>query len=482
MFIELPLVGKVKRTKLWVVGALSAGVFLIAIGSYAWVSRSNSKPNIDDLTIKVESKDITLKITASGTITPYKSVNLSPTIGGIVSKLLVEQGDRVQRGQVIAQMDTRDLEGQLLQANASIAQAEARLAELKAGNRPEEVEQARIRVIQSRANLAQKAAGNQRETINQVKSQIASAQTRLQLALIRLDRFEKLYRAGAETRDRRDEAQAEANTAQAGLQEAQQRLNILLSGSQPAETLSAQAEVATAQQAYNLSKQGSRPEVIEQAKAALVEAQGRQKVILTQITDTLIRAPFAGIITQKYATEGAFVTPTTTASTSSSGTSTSIVALAQELEVLANVPEIDIGQIRPGQAVEIKVDAYPKDVFQGKVRLVAPEAILAQNVTSFQVKVAITTGQGQLRSGMNADLMFLGNTLRESLVLPTVAIATEKGQQGVYVPDLQNKPEFKPITIGSSIGNQTQVLEGVEAGQRVFIKFPEGQNPKDVKE
>lgn len=482
MYIKLPVVGKVKKPKIWVVGLVSAVVLLGAVGARSWMSQSSDQPTLEDLTVKVESKDVTLRIAASGTITPVQSVNLSPKQAGVLVKLLVEQGDSVERGQVIARMDTRDLEGQLLQANAAVAQAQAQLAEVRAGNRQEEIQQARAGVLRAEAQLAQIAGGSQLEAIAQVESQVESAQARLKLALTRLKSFEQLYKVGAETRDRRDEARAEADTARATLDEAQKRLQILKQGSQPAEVLRAKADVAEARQAYELVKKGSRPEAILQAEAALAEAKGRQQVVRTQVSDTIIRAPFAGTITQKYATEGAFVTPTTSASSTSSATSTSLVALARELEVLATVPEVDIGRIRPGQRVELQADAYPGQVFKGRVRLVSPEAIEEQNVTSFQVKVELTSGQDRLRSGMNTDLTFLGDTVADSMVLPTGAIATQKGQTGVYVPDKQDKPKFQPVKIGTSIGNQTQVLDGLTPGQRVFITPPEGEKLGDSQE
>ena len=93
------------------------------------------------------------------------------------------------------------------------------------------------------------------------------------------------------------------------------------------------------------------------------------------------------MVTQRYATEGAFVTPTTSASSTISATSSSIIALAKGLEIIAKVPEIDLSQIKIGQPVEIVADAYPDQVFQGKVKAIAPEAIVEENVTSFEVKI-----------------------------------------------------------------------------------------------
>ncbi len=167
---------------------------------------------------------------------------------------------------------------------------------------------------------------------------------------------------------------------------------------------------------------------------------------------------------------------------SASATSSSIVAVAQGLEVLAQVPETDIGRIKPGQQVEIVADAYPDQVFKGRVRLIAPEAVVEQGVTSFQVRVTLETGTDKLRSGLNVDLTFLGDRVNDALVLPTVAIVTEKGQTGVLVPDENNKPEFRQVTVGAQIQDQTQILEGVKSGDRIFVNPPKDYKIEKAKE
>jgi HlyD family secretion protein len=152
------------------------------------------------------------------------------------------------------------------------------------------------------------------------------------------------------------------------------------------------------------------------------------------------------------------------------------VAIARGLEILAKVPEVDIGQIKQGQLVEIVADAYPNQVFKGRVKLIAPEAVVENNVTSFQVRVALISGQEKLRSGMNVDVTFLGDSIQNALVVPTVAIVTQNGKTGVLVPNADNtKTTFNPVTIGSTIGNQIQILKGVQAGERVFVDLPKDQ-------
>lgn len=439
--MQLPLIGKVQKPTPWIVGLIAAGLVGVS-GTAVVVSRTQApKVDLSELTVPVKAQDLTVRIEANGTVVPIQTVNLSPKSAGVVQKLYVEQGDKVEAGQIIAQMDSATLQAELMQARANLAQAEANVSQVRSGSRSETIAQAQASVAQAEA-------------------QVREAQARLDLASDRVRRNQSLADEGAISRDRLDEVTSEAQRARASVEQAQ-------------------AAVREARQRLAERQTGSRPEEIAQAEAQVLEARGRVQAVETRIDDTVVRAPFAGVITQKYATEGAFVTPTTSASTNSSATSTSIVALASGLEILAEVPEVDIGQIKDGQAVEITADAFPDQVFEGKVRLIAPAAVEEQNVTSFQVRVALTSGQEELRSGMNVDLTFLGTKLNQALVVPTVAIVTKEGQTGVLVVNDENQPEFQPVTIGPSIGNQTQVMEGVNSGERVFVELPENKKLTD---
>ena len=133
-------------------------------------------------------------------------------------------------------------------------------------------------------------------------------------------------------------------------------------------------------------------------------AQGAVAIAQRNIDDTVIRAPFAGIIARKYADPGAFVTPTTAGSAVTSATSSSILALASTNEIVAQVAEASIAQIRVGQVAMIKVDAYAGKTFEGKVTQVATQSLVQQNVTSFEVKVAVTDSQKLLHQGMNVAI------------------------------------------------------------------------------
>ena len=397
-------------------------------------SASQSSTTVNDKTVLVESKSLPIKIKSSGSIVPIETVNLSPKQAGKLEQLLVEQGARVTKGQVIARMDSTNLVPQLYQAQASAAASEANLIKLRNGNRPEDIAAAQARVEAARGRLE-------------------SARSRLALNTMRTSRYQGLQTEGAISRDRLDEVLTDDRSTQADL-------------------LTAQANLAEATRQFEQSRNGSRFEDISQAEAQLAQAIAGIRLIEVQIEDTIIRAPFAGIITQKYANAGAFVTPTT-ASASNSSTSTSIVAIANGLEIIAKVPEVDISQIKIGQEVEIIADAFPSEVFKGRVRLIAPEAIIEQNVTSFQVRVTLETGKDKLQSGMNTDLRFIGQRIDNALVVPTVAIVTQEGKTGLLIADEKGRSKFQPVTIGTTVENQTQILSGVKIGDRIFVKLPD---------
>ncbi|ESA32654.1 rnd family efflux transporter mfp subunit [Leptolyngbya sp. Heron Island J] len=416
------------------------GVAIAIIGISAVVVRRNqgNAYDVNALTVPVEATEVTIRVNASGEVEAYQTVNLSPKNSGIVDELLVEQGDSVDQGQVVARMDIDDLNAQLRQNQASLAEAEAQLQDLLQGtDQPQ--------IAQAEANL------------EAVRAQLVDAEARLSLVQGDLGRDRDLYNQGAISARELDNSENAVDSAQANVRQLE-------------------ARVIEAQQRLADLKDDPDPEDVAQARARIERARAQVSAIQTRIDNTIIRAPFAGVVTQKFATEGAFVTPTTSASEAASATSSAIVAIADGLEIVAEVPEADLGQIQVGQPAEITSTAYPEAIFNGAVRLIAPEAIERQNVTIFQVRIRLENGLEQLRSNMNVDVAFLGNRLSDALVVPAVAVVTQGGETGVLVPGENNRNiRFRPVTLGSQVGQQIQILDGVASGDRVFIDLPPGQ-------
>jgi len=414
-----------QKGRLILLGLLAAA----AAGGVLWQqahSRQSAR-KLESQTTAVIRRAVEIRIPATGSIKPITPVNISPTQSGRISRLFVDQGDKVKEGQVLARMDDSNLRGPLLTAQGNLEAARANLRKMQNGNRPQEINQARANLKDAEAQM------------------IAIRSTYLSNV--------SLYKAGAVARVGFDATRSQY--------------------------LSMQDHIKSLRAQLDLVEAGFRREDIEAARGQVLQSQGALETIRTQIDDTVIRAPFSGVITQKYADVGAFVTPTTSASATSSATSSSIFALAGKLEGMANVSEADIGSIYPGQPVELQVDAYPGKIFHGKVRLIAPESVVIQNVTSFQVRITPVeeAHSPPLLSGMNFTANFLVGTHPNALLIPTASIVSREGGTGVFVLSPERKPLFRHVRVGSTAGAMTEVLTGLKAGERVFLSFPGQRQP-----
>ncbi|MDJ0845081.1 efflux RND transporter periplasmic adaptor subunit [Crocosphaera sp.] len=480
--MEIPVHKQLNRPLPWILAIMTGGLLLVGGLTYRMVKNPVSESKLEQMTVIAERETVTVDIEASGVVEPIESVNISPKNPGRLVQLRVEQGMKVKQGQILALMEHSEVkaEGKYAEANYNQALAELDAAKVRI---PSEIQQAQTRYIQAQTQLEQAKANLKRASeripkdIDQIKAQIVSAQSSLQLAASRVKRNEELLREGAITQDRFDELLNNYNNAQANLIELQTRLEQANQTQNPEidqlkqEVLQAQATVAEAQIQLEERQRTAQTEIAS-LEAATEAAKAQLEQVVIQFQDTAIRAPFDGIVTQKYANPGAFVTPTTSASSTASATSSSIIALARGLKVVAKVPEVDIALIKQGQPVMINADAYPNETFKGQVVLIAPEAVVENNVTSFEVTIAIGTGREKLLSRMNVDVKFLGEAIQDALVVPTVAIVTQNGETGVMVADENEQPQFKPVTIGQVLDEKTQILSGLTPGERVFIDLP----------
>ncbi len=201
-------------------------------------------------------------------------------------------------------------------------------------------------------------------------------------------------------------------------------------------------------------------------------SQARLKQREVEGSELLVKAPFDGVITAMYAEPGAFVTPTTRASSSAGSSSSSILELSQGLEVSAKVPESDIGRILKGQKASIRIDAFPDQRFSATVLQIAPRAEKKDNVISFEVKLSLDNPIEAFRIGMTVDVDFQTGSTAKNTLVPTVAIVTENGQPGLLTVGSDFQPSFKPVELGMSSGSKTAIVSGIKPGELVFIDLP----------
>jgi HlyD family secretion protein len=460
-----------KFFKPWVFGLIVTVVLSGSVAFYSQHRRENTKDNLSQQTVVVESENLVIPIKANGSVQALKRINLGPENSGKVANLYVGEGDKVQKGQIIARMTSELLEAQVNQYKALVLKAEADLAQKRSGNRPEEIAQGQARLLKAEFDLKQLQNSIPQE-IKQIEAQLRVAIAEAKLAKIKLSRFQKLAKEGAIAKNRLDELETDYKTAFASQQEVEQKLE-QLQKTKHQDVAQTKASLEEAEQAFKQLKNGSRPQEITQSEAEVAHAKAQLDFYQRQLNNTTIRAPFAGIITRRFAQEGDFVTPTTSASDGDGATSTSIVELSSGLEIEANISEANISKIQVGQKVEVYTDTFPDEIFKGKVSIIAPRAILHNNLTTFRVKISLQSGQEQLKSGMNVRLNMQTNPIENALVIPLSVVVTEtNGDTGVYVPDAKIKTRFQKIDVGVTSGDKIQVTQGLKEGDRIFTTPP----------
>ena len=430
---------KISKFNFWKLGISAIGlVGTIAIAYIIFRPQPTPEINIETDTVLVKSQDLQLQIKVNGLVQSIRKINISPSTQGRIMELFVREGDRIQAGQAIARMDDEQLQAQVSQYEAILDRSQAQLAERLAGSRQEEVAKAEADVIRSEARVQE-------------------ARSQLQLATEKLNRRQILQKEGAITREALNESQVDVRNAEDNLTQTQ-------------------ASLAISQQDLARQRSGFRAEEIAQTRAQVAEANAQLQSFQIQLNNTLVRAPFGGIITRRFTDVGDFVAPTTSASSSDGATSASIAELSSGLEVEAKVPEANIAGIKQGQSVEVRSDSYPDQVFKGQVQSIAPRAVKENSITSFRVKVKLETGLEQLKAGMNVKLAFIAEPIQNALVVPLSAVVTQKdGQRGIWLLDANREIRFQLIRLGSENGSQVQILEGLKAGDRILISPPANQ-------
>ncbi len=469
---------KVAFSRRWLWGFLSVFLLLtLGFGRNLLTSRRSS--DSDTLTRQVERATVPVVITANGTVEAERAINLSPKNSGVVETLLVEEGDRVTQGQVVALMDDSNLRGELLQVQGQLAQQKANLERIIAGDRPEDIARAEAQLAEAEANLRELRSGNRNQEISQAEARLQRARTTLQQRETNLQRYESLFSAGAISREDVEQRRVDRDVAIADVREAEEALSLTNAGSRDEQIAQAEARVEQQRQSVAAIKSGNRPEDIEQARAQVLSAEGTLQTTEARLQDTEIRAPFDGVVNQIYAELGAFVSPSVSGGNTESASSSSILQLSSDRnEVVVNLPEAQIAKVEVGQPVVIQADAFSGETFTGQVSQIAAQASVSQNVTSFEVRLSLDLPEAEkLRVGMNVEAQFEVGQIENALLVPNAAVVKGPEGEGVYVLE-GDEPVFQSIQSGETVQGQTEVISGLDGDEQVLISPPsEAESP-----
>ncbi|MFA0731225.1 MAG: hypothetical protein LKKZDAJK_002006 [Candidatus Fervidibacter sp.] len=347
----------------------------------------------------------------------------------------------------------QELSAQLQTAEARVAEAKAQLDSARERWRTLDAEHqavlrdAEARVAQAKAQLDAAKANAVQDELRQQEVQAAEAALR------------------------QAEAQLEAAKAQL-LTVEQRRADV-----DAARAALAQAQASYRQALVNTQQVRLRQEDVKQAKAQVQRALAQLRNARIQLADTVITAPRDGVIVEKLVQEGTVIS----SSTSAFSQGTTIVRLAdmRRIYVDAEVAEADIAQVWVGQKVDVSVDAFPGEVFEGKVIRIDPRTTIEQNVVYVHVLVELNEVDERLKPGMSATCDFLVDRKENVLAVPNEAIKEdEEGKTYVEVllhANPEPKTERRYVEVGLQGTTLTEVKKGLKEGEVVVTAFVQPQ-------
>lgn len=358
-----------KRKLVFIVLAVAA--VLAATAVYAnWFRRDNS-------------------LRGSGTVEAH-DIRVGSKVGGRIDKVLVREGDAVQPGQVLITFDDKELQ-------ASLEQSRANALKTERGYRPEEIAEARAAAEQAKADYEMRKNGYRKEDIDAAQDDLERAKADEIRTRLDFERYDALAKKDLVSKQQRDTAEANWKMALAQREMSQHKYDEMQRGYRPEEIASAEARYLQARASLEKMENGNRREDVEQAKAAYAYDQARFR-------ERQVIAPSAATVEVLDVRPGDLIAPNTAIAT---------LLEKDQIYVRIYIPETELGRVKVGQKAEVRVDSFPKDVFDGEVEQINQQAeFLPRNVQTqdervhqvFGVKIRINDSAGHVLPGMAADV------------------------------------------------------------------------------
>ena len=387
------------------VGVLAGGVVAITSDRASGQASGNETAQAAQATGSAPVVQSDRAVVAKGAVVPIGHAQLGMAAGGIVSEVLVKEGDRGEAGQVILRLQNGQQQAALAEAEAAVASAQAELDTLKAGARTQEVAAAQAAADAANAGLARLQEAGRAGDIAAARAAIDAAQAALKRLYDGPDENDRIAAAAevanatAAVRNAQaayDEVKGQSNIAMlpqslqleqatnnlnaaqaryeelnappkadrvaqatAEVKQAQANLDKLLTPATAAEIAEAEAQARQAQAQLDLLKAGAREQEIAAAQAAVAQAEAARQQAQTSLADTELRAPFSGTLAVLDVRPGEPV---------AAGSPVAEIGDLSAWQVETDdLSELDIVRVQPGQNVTLTFDAIPNLRLQGTV-------------------------------------------------------------------------------------------------------------------
>lgn len=405
-------------------------------GAFQAGSEASGQVEVDEQTakrlgIKVESVkrqrlDIGIKTTGKIETLPSQKVEVTTPISGAkVAELLVEPGARVTKGQPVAVLTSPDFVNLRVESQEKLAQGQADLQQALAD----------LKLAQQNYNRYQ----------NITTAEIAQAQSQVAFAQEKYNKDKKLADNGALPRRTALESQTQLAQAKAELAKANRRGEIIEAENQ---VRRAQAAVKVAQERIRLSN------ATYQTRLAQLGAVANNKGLVT------VTAPISGQVADRQVTIDQ--------SFEDAGSKLMTIVNDRDILATASIYEKDLGKVKIGQAVKVKVAGVPNQIFTGRIKRIG--SVVEGETQVVPVQAEINNANGQLKPGMFAELeVVTDKTSTPVLTIPTSAVVDANGKQIIYV---KNGNAFQSVEaeFGQTSGNLIEVTSGLFEGDAVVTQ------------
>jgi HlyD family secretion protein len=486
-----------------------------AVGTFAYLKLAPKPVNAATTlpTASVQRGTLAATVNAAGNIGAHRQVDLNFGQTGTIKDVKVQAGDRVKAGQVLAELDTSDLELQVQNAQLNVKLAQAKLAQAKNPNSAQDIASARAKIDAAQAQLNKLQTGPSQADVSAAQSAVAGAQSaytaavksagtsdsQLTAAAAALDKAQQAVQkaqaaydkvAGAPDIGARQESvtlqsattdynQAKANydalaatagsdanskvaQARSTLQQAQASLVKLQTPANKDDITSAQATVTQAQNDLDKLLAGSDANTLDIAQNGVDQANIALKQAQVTLQQAQVVAPFDAAVTQVNITPGQTI--------SSGGNTSAAIQIADldHLEIVVNLAEVDVNRVQSGQTAEVTLDALPDATLEGTVTQIAPSGVQVQGVVNYPVTVALTDPPVGVKTGMTANLNIVVDQRENVLMVPNRAVRTQGRQKSVTVL-FEGQQIQVPVQTGLSNDTNTEITTGLREGDTVLI-------------
>jgi HlyD family secretion protein len=454
-----------EKRKVWLI--VLVVLLVVAGGGYVAYTRYFAPASLADEppepvleTATVYQGDIVLTADGSGELVPSAELALSFRTGGVLDAVLVEVGDRVQTDEVVARLETDDLERAVAEADVDVELARLDLAEAREGPSEAELADASAALRAAQAELSLAWDSYQNATDSNLDAIVDSRKADFDWWVGYYQQQKAAYEEGSLSQIDHDWAMNAMISAEGRWKAA---INQALSEeAQAANRLDhAQNSVYQAQERLELLHSEPLTDTLTRAELAVDQALLAREKALTNLEAAQLYAPFDGVVLEVSATVGEQV-----------GTSTPLLTLADMTEPLICVwvEETDMSSLAVGNRVNVVFEAWPDDVFGGEIVRVDPLLVTVDGTPAVQSWASLDDGDVDLFSGMTAEVEVIAAETRGALLVPVEALReTSPGQYAVFVVKPNGELEMRSVVVGLMDYTAAEILDGLELGDVVSL-------------